>query len=77
MSLFHSDEGFVHPTEYLSNLLWALEMLARSKDYLMRAALLLGHLDEVDPGGRWGNRPAASLRRIFVSWSPQTYATPA
>jgi len=43
----------------------------------MRAALPLAHLDEVDPGGRWGNRPAASLRRIFVSWSPQTYATPA
>lgn len=76
-SLFRSDEGMMHPTEYLSNLLWALEMLARSPDYLMRAALLLAQLDEIDPGGRMGNRPAASLRRIFVTWTPQTYATPA
>jgi transcriptional regulator with XRE-family HTH domain len=77
MSLFRSDQGMTHPTEYLSNLLWSLEMLARSPDYLSRSALLLAHLDEVDPGGKWGNRPSASLRRIFVSWSPQTYAKPA
>ena len=57
MSLFRSDEGAFHPTEYLSNLLWSLEMLARSPDYLMRSALLLGRLAEVDPGGKWGNRP--------------------
>jgi hypothetical protein len=76
MSLFRSDEGMMHPTEYLSNLLWSLEMLARSPDHLMRAARLLAHLDAVDPGGKWGNRPSASLRRIFVTWSPQTYATP-
>ena len=65
----------MHPTEHLANLLRSLEMLARSPDYLMRSALLLAHLDEVDPGGSWGNRPFASLRRIFVSWSPQTYAS--
>ena len=76
MSLFRSDEGMILPTEYLSNLLWSLEMLARSPDYLMRSALLLARLDEVDPGGKWGNRPSASLRRIFVIWSPQTYAKP-
>ncbi|OCX83502.1 XRE family transcriptional regulator, partial [Acidithiobacillus thiooxidans] len=77
MSLFRSDEGVFHSAEYLSNLLWALEMLARSPNYVMRAALLLAHLDELDPGGKWGNRPSATLRRIFVTWSPQTYATPA
>lgn len=76
-SLFRSDEGVIHSTEYLSNLLWALEMLARSPDYLVRAALLLARLDEVDPGGEWSNRPLASLRRIFLPWCPQTYATPA
>ncbi len=75
MSLFRSDEGMIHSTEYLSNLLWALEMLARSPNYVMRAALLLARLDEIDPGGKWGNRPSASLRRIFVTWFPQTYAT--
>ncbi|WEK40769.1 MAG: helix-turn-helix transcriptional regulator [Candidatus Brevundimonas colombiensis] len=75
-SLFRSDEGFMHPTEYLSNLLWALEMLARSPDWVTRSALVLARLDELDPGGKMGNRPGASLRRIFLSWSPQTYATP-
>jgi len=36
----------------------------------------LARLDEVDPGGKTSNRPGASLRRIFVCWSPQTYASP-
>ncbi|WP_413741885.1 helix-turn-helix domain-containing protein [Sodalis sp. RH15] len=77
LSLFRSDEGMMYRTEYLSNLLWGLEVLARSSDYLAQAALLLVRLHEIDPGGRWSNRPFPSLRRIFVSWSPQTYATPA
>lgn len=75
-SLFRSDEGMLHPTEYLSSLLWALEMLARSPAYLAKSALLLAGLHEIDPGGKWSNRPFASLRRIFTSWSPQTYAKP-
>lgn len=76
-ALFRQDEGLVHDREYLSNLLWALEMLARSPRYLARAALILTRLAAMDPGGRWSNRPKASLRQIFVSWSPQTYAPPA
>ena len=76
MSLFRSDDGLLTSTEYLSDLLWALEMLARSPDHLRQAALLLARLDAVDPGGQWGNRPGASLRRILLSWLPQTYATP-
>ncbi len=77
MSLFRSDEGLIHTTERLSNLLWALEMLARSPTYLFQAASILARLDELDPGGQWANRPFASLRQIFVTWSPQTYATSA
>lgn len=77
MSLFRSDEGVMYPIEYLSNLLWSLEMLARSPDYLMRSALVLAHLDNVDPGGKWGDRPFHSLRQVFLTWSTQTYATPA
>ena len=73
-ALFRSDPGFLHSTEYLSNLLWALEMLARSPVYITQVALVLAQLDEIDPGGKWANRPAESLRRIFLSWSPQTYA---
>jgi hypothetical protein len=53
MSLFRSDEGLIARTEYLAELLRGLEMLARSPNYLMPAALLLARLDEVDPGGIW------------------------
>jgi transcriptional regulator with XRE-family HTH domain len=74
MALFRSDEGFMHRTEYLSNLLWALEMLAWSPDLLLQTALVLAHLHEVDPGGTYSNRPFGSLQRIFLSWFPQTYA---
>lgn len=75
-ALFHQDEGLLHDREYLSSLLWALEMLARSSRYLGQAALILARLAAIDPGGRWSNRPKESLRRIFLSWSPQTYAPP-
>jgi transcriptional regulator with XRE-family HTH domain len=74
MALFRSDAGLMYPQEYLSNLLWALEMLARSPDYLMRSALLLARLSEIDPGGAQANRPFRSLRQIFWIWGPQTYA---
>ena len=76
MALFRSDEGLMTRTECLADLLWALEMLARSPDHLLQSALLLARLDSVDPGGKWGNRPGTSLRRILLSWSPQTYAGP-
>ena len=58
-----------------SGLLWALESLAWSPDHFARAALVLATLARLDPGGRWANRPAASLRAIFLSWLPQTTAS--
>ena len=39
-----------------------------------RVTLLLGKLASMDPGGRSGNRPIASLRDIFVAWKPGTNA---
>jgi transcriptional regulator with XRE-family HTH domain len=73
--LFRSDEGFLHPSEYLADLLWALELLCWSPMHLGAGALLLARLADVDPGGKLGNRPRASLQRIFLPWAPQTYAT--
>ncbi len=58
-----------------TSLLWALEQLAWSPDYLSGAALALARLARLDPGGRLANRPGNSLRRIFVLWYPQTAAT--
>jgi len=73
--LFRSDEGFLHPSEYLSDLLWALELLCWSPKHLGASALVLARLADADPGGKLGNRPRSSLMRIFLSWAPQTYAT--
>jgi transcriptional regulator with XRE-family HTH domain len=75
MELFKEDAGPVMGRAYHSNLLWALETLAWSTNYVSRAAELLGRLAVLDPGGRWANRPAASLRSIFLMWFPQTNAT--
>jgi len=58
-----------------TSLLWALERLAWSPDYLGGAALALARLVRLDPGGRLANRPGNSLRGIFVLWYPQTAAT--
>ncbi|WP_029007349.1 helix-turn-helix domain-containing protein [Azospirillum halopraeferens] len=76
-ALFRSEEGRLGPSEYLADLLWALEMLAWSPDCLARVVQILALLAERDPGGRMANRPSASLRRIFLVWNPQTHASEA
>jgi len=58
-----------------TGLLWALETLAWSPDYLVRVTLILGRLDQIDPGGNWANRPGNSLTSIFLPWFPQTMAS--
>jgi hypothetical protein len=58
-----------------TELLWALEVLAWSPDYLGRVALLLAKIMRLDPGGKLENRPDNSLREIFLLWRPQTAAT--
>ena len=58
-----------------TGLLWALENLAWSPEYLGRAVLLLAKLTRLDPGGRLLNRPGNSLREILVLWHPSTAAS--
>lgn len=77
MVLFKEDEGPVFGHAYHSQLLWALETLAWSPEYLSRAAEILARLSVIDPGGRWANRPDNSLRSIFLLWLPQTNANSA
>lgn len=60
---------------YMCGLLWALETLAWSPDYLLRVVLILGELANIDPGGQWTNRPANSLVDIFLPWHVQTSAS--
>jgi len=69
---------FVDQTDDLSSpsahtgLLWALEVCAWAPEYLGLSAELLARLSDIDPGGRMGNRPFASLVNIFMPWYPQT-----
>src|SRR5690606_22838751 len=55
-----------------TGLLWALETLSWSPDYLIPASLALAKLARIDTGGRLLNRPANSLREVFVLWHPGT-----
>jgi len=57
-----------------TGLLWALERVGWSPEYLPRAAVAIGRLAVLDPGGKLANRPAASLRHLFLLWHPQTNA---
>ena len=57
-----------------TGLLWALEVLCWSPDYLDLASLALAKLQQVDPGGRLANRPLASLQSILVFWIRHTSA---
>src|SRR5260370_26563790 len=36
---------------------------------------LLARCAEIDPGGKWANRPANSLVDILLPWHPQTCAS--
>lgn len=72
LALFEEEPGPLTPHSNHTGLLWALERLAWCPQFMPRAALILAELTERDPGGRLGNRPAASLRNIFLPWCPQT-----
>ncbi len=73
--LFHDDTNALFSGSPHPGLLWALETLAWSRDYLAPAALALARLSQVDPGGKVSNRPSASLKTIFCSWHPYTSAS--
>ena len=49
--------------------------MAWSQDYFARVAKILARLAEIDPGGRVGNRPAASLQSLFIPFIRFTEAS--
>lgn len=74
MGMFsETDDAFTSSSAH-SSLLWALEGLAWNPQILGRVTLILGKLARLDPGGRLSNRPANSLRTIFLLWLPHTCA---
>lgn len=58
-----------------SSLLWAIETISWDLNYLPRVTRALARLSEIDPGGRYVNRPFNSLREIFLGWTNNTRAT--
>jgi hypothetical protein len=72
--LFAEEQGVLGGGAMHTGLLWGLETMAWSPDYLSRVALILAKLARLDPGGRMSNRPINSLRNIFLWWYPCTNA---
>lgn len=73
-AFFIEENHYGFPRSNLPSLMAALEVAAWDASLLLRVSLLLARLAEIDPGGRIGNRPGASLRDIFVAWNPGTNA---
>ena len=67
--------GLFGGENYISGLLWGLECLAWSPEYLARTVVILAELASIAPGGRYGNRPEQSLADIFLPWHIQTTAS--
>ena len=67
--------GSLSGAAYHSGVLWTLERAAWSPSFFPRVSLLLARLDDLDPGGKWANRPRGSLCSLFFSWRPQTMAS--
>jgi len=72
--LFTDSEDHFNQSSPHTGLLWALEVLAWSPEYLGQSALLLAKLVRMDPGGKLTNRPLGSLQNIFLACHPCTTA---
>lgn len=69
-----ADRGMFGP-RYHVGVLWALELLAWSSEYLGRVSMLLAQLNEKFAAISSGNKPLTSLKEIFLAWNPGTTAT--
>ncbi|MDM5450966.1 hypothetical protein [Peribacillus simplex] len=58
-----------------ATLLWSLELISWDLNYFTRVVNVLAGLCEVDPGGRYSNRPSNSLKEIFIGWTINTNAS--
>jgi Helix-turn-helix domain len=71
-----SDRGsWLYSSSPHTGLLWALETLSWSPDYLLAATRAMARLQVIDPGGRLSNRPLGSLQSVLVPWIRHTAAS--
>lgn len=68
------DSSWLYSSSPHTGLLWALEGLCWSPEYLLEASRALARLHEIDPGGRLANRPLSSLGSVLVGWIRHTAA---
>ena len=74
LNLFRPVEApaFTAPSPPRVEMLWALESLAWSGEYLVRTVDVLARLAGEEVGDNWTNSSMRSLGGIFRSWMPQT-----
>jgi hypothetical protein len=70
----HDQTSALYTSSPHTGLLWALETLCWSPDFLVDATRALARLAELDPGGRLSNRPLGSLAQVLVGWIKHTRA---
>lgn len=78
LSLFQEGDGsdfLLGPSSPHPHLLWALETLCWSSEYLPDAARALARLASRDPGGKLVNRPIESLASVLCGWVRHTSAS--
>ena len=68
------DSHALGPSSPHPHLLWALETLCWSQEYLVEAVRTLARLAAREPGGKSGNRPASSLSTVLTGWVRHTAA---
>lgn len=73
-AMFGQKEFDLFTPSYYVHVLWALEALAWGPAQLSRVSLILVKLAKFDKDIKTANKPANSLRHIFLLWLPQTYA---
>lgn len=61
-------------SQYFTWLLRGIENLMYSKEYLLKATLLMGRLATIAPKGKILNSPASTLKAVFIPWYRQTDA---
>ena len=75
IEMFSETDDFITSSSPHTGLLWALESLAWNPLLLSQVIIIMGRLASLDPGGKLLNRPSNCLRKIFLPWLPQTYAS--
>ena len=75
LSLFPKSNDSIMQNNYITEVLWAIEALAWSPDYLVSSITTLGLLETLSyEKTNWANTPINSIVSILLPWHPQTLA---